>query len=241
MTSVATAWIADHGHVPDPSWHPPAASAAAAAAAVPASVPAHAPVPAPARSAAGDVAVTHLVGRNLRRLRRQHRMSLEELARRSGVSRAMLGQIEQAKSVPSIKTLWQVAQAFDVSVSWFLDPGHEPGVVRIEAPADSPPLLRHASAEMRSLQQVGEGARHGFFEIRLAPDGALSLPASALARRVNVAVAFGVLHVAVEDGWQMLKPREALQFETTEALAWRNVGPTQVQAYVTVHGLGRNA
>ncbi|MFT3857202.1 MAG: helix-turn-helix transcriptional regulator [Aquabacterium sp.] len=219
MTSVATAWIAEHSRAPDLSWQAPIHP----------------------RQAAGDSALTHLVGRNLRRLRRQHRMSLEELARRSGVSRAMLGQIEQAKSVPSIKTLWQVAQALDVSVSWFLDPGHEPGIVRIEPPRDSPPLLRHATAEMRSLQQVSEVSRDGFFEIRLAPGGALSLPAAAAVRRVNVAVAFGVLHVAVEEVWQVLKPREALQFETAQALAWRNVGQTQVQAYVTVHGLGRTA
>lgn len=41
-------------------------------------------------------------------------MSLETLARFSGVSRAMLGQIETGKSVPTIKLIWKVAKALGV-------------------------------------------------------------------------------------------------------------------------------
>ncbi|MDF3025449.1 MAG: hypothetical protein K0R10_2810, partial [Alphaproteobacteria bacterium] len=55
-----------------------------------------------------------LVGANLRRLRTKRGHSLERLAKLSGVSRAMLGQIETAKSVPSIGVLWKVAMALQV-------------------------------------------------------------------------------------------------------------------------------
>ena len=55
-----------------------------------------------------------LVGSNLRRLRTKRGHSLERLAKLSGVSRAMLGQIETAKSIPSIGVLWKVANALKV-------------------------------------------------------------------------------------------------------------------------------
>ena len=45
------------------------------------------------------------VGRNLRRLRVKQGYSLERLAKQSRVSRAMLGQIETGKSVPTIGLL----------------------------------------------------------------------------------------------------------------------------------------
>ncbi|MFP3693209.1 helix-turn-helix domain-containing protein, partial [Burkholderia sp. SIMBA_048] len=48
-------------------------------------------------------ALEHLVGVNLARLRAERQLSLDALARASGVSRAMLAQIESARSVPSIK------------------------------------------------------------------------------------------------------------------------------------------
>jgi len=55
-----------------------------------------------------------VLGRNLRRLRTRRGHSLERLAKLSGVSRAMLGQIETGKSTPTISLLWKIATALDV-------------------------------------------------------------------------------------------------------------------------------
>ena len=65
-------------------------------------------------------ALEHLVGVNLARLRAERQLSLDALARASGVSRAMLAQIESGRSVPSIKVLHKIASALKVSVAAFL-------------------------------------------------------------------------------------------------------------------------
>ncbi|HTU64105.1 MAG TPA: helix-turn-helix transcriptional regulator, partial [Polyangiales bacterium] len=49
------------------------------------------------------------VAANLRRLRTRKGFSLERLARASGVSRAMLNQIELARSAPTVNVLWRIA------------------------------------------------------------------------------------------------------------------------------------
>ena len=56
-----------------------------------------------------------VVGGNLRRLRMRRGLSLEKLAQNSGVSRAMLGQIELGQSAPTINVLWKIARALDVT------------------------------------------------------------------------------------------------------------------------------
>ena len=56
-----------------------------------------------------------IVGANLRQLRIRRGLSLEKLAQRSGVSRAMLGQIELGQSAPTINVLWKIARALDVT------------------------------------------------------------------------------------------------------------------------------
>ncbi len=61
------------------------------------------------------------VASNLRRVRQQRGYSLETLARLSGVSRAMLGQIETGKSAPTITLLWKVATALGVSLSELIE------------------------------------------------------------------------------------------------------------------------
>ena len=53
-----------------------------------------------------DSAIPAALGRNLRRLRTRQGLSLERLARLSGVSRAMLGQIELGRSAPTITAPW---------------------------------------------------------------------------------------------------------------------------------------
>src|SRR6266540_2630709 len=61
--------------------------------------------------------LTPVVGSNLRRLRTQHGLSLERLAKASGVSRAMLGQIELGQSTPTINVLWKISSALGVPFS----------------------------------------------------------------------------------------------------------------------------
>ena len=61
--------------------------------------------------------VAQVVGTNLKEIRRVQGHSLDTLAAASGVSRAMLGQIETGKSVPTITLLWKVAAALGVQVA----------------------------------------------------------------------------------------------------------------------------
>ena len=55
-----------------------------------------------------------MVAENVKRLRFDMDLSLDKLAGLSGVSKAMLSQIEQARSAPSINVLWKIARALDV-------------------------------------------------------------------------------------------------------------------------------
>lgn len=84
---------------------------------------------APASRTAGDANgkpprvegdLTPIVGSNLRRLRLKRGLSLERLAKASGVSRAMLGQIELGQSTPTINVVWKIARALAVPFSTLL-------------------------------------------------------------------------------------------------------------------------
>src|SRR5579871_1296585 len=57
----------------------------------------------------------------LKELRREKGWSLDKTAEKTGVSKAMLGQIEREESSPTIATLWKIASGFDTSFSSFID------------------------------------------------------------------------------------------------------------------------
>jgi transcriptional regulator with XRE-family HTH domain len=66
-----------------------------------------------------DVAAA--VGRNVRALRQQRRMTIDALAAASGVSRGTVIQIETARGNPSIATLCHLASALRVGVASLVD------------------------------------------------------------------------------------------------------------------------
>ena len=56
----------------------------------------------------------------LKELRQLRGWSLDTAAKNTGVSKAMLGQIERGESSPTIRTLWKIAGGFESSFSSFL-------------------------------------------------------------------------------------------------------------------------
>ena len=78
-----------------------------------------------------DVAATVAV--NLRRLRAARGWSLEAFAGRSGVSKGMLVQLEQARTNPSLGTLCRVAEALSVSLTALIEASEKPPVQVVPA------------------------------------------------------------------------------------------------------------
>ena len=66
----------------------------------------------------GEPAV--MIGARLREIRTELDLSLEEAAKRTGVSKPMLGQIERGQSIPTVTTLWKIATGLKTPLSSFL-------------------------------------------------------------------------------------------------------------------------
>ncbi len=57
---------------------------------------------------------------NLKRIRERRKLSLDQLAQHTGVSKSMLRQIETGKSSPTISTLWKIANGLHLSFTSLL-------------------------------------------------------------------------------------------------------------------------
>src|SRR4051812_24213115 len=90
------------------------------------------------------------IGRRLKTLRTQTGMTLNELATRSGVSRAMIGRVERAQSSATAALLGKLCAALDVSLS------------DVVALAEKPPerLVRLADQPHWRDPDSGYGRRH---------------------------------------------------------------------------------
>ncbi len=79
--------------------------------------------------------VAAAIARNTRALRADRQWTLDQLATRSGVSKGMLVQIEQARTNPSIATLCRVADAFGINLAQLVELA-EDATVRVVAPSE---------------------------------------------------------------------------------------------------------
>ena len=60
------------------------------------------------------------IGLVLKEVRFKRGLTLDEASKLTGVSKAMLGQIERGESVPTISTLWKISTGLKLSFSEFL-------------------------------------------------------------------------------------------------------------------------
>jgi transcriptional regulator with XRE-family HTH domain len=107
------------------------------------------------------------VGANLRRLRTRRGLSLERLAQRSNVSRAMLSQVELGRSAPTINVLWRVAHALDVTFSALLSKDSEASPIVMREAAAKRLTSRDGAFSSRALFPFDRPRRVEFYERRM--------------------------------------------------------------------------
>ena len=111
------------------------------------------------------------VAERLRRLRAAANLSLQDLAGRSGVSRAMLSQIETLKANPTIAVLWKISHGLGVPFAELLGTNAAPAV-RLARTADARYLFS-ANRRFRSRPLLANvpGHRVELYELRLEARG----------------------------------------------------------------------
>jgi transcriptional regulator with XRE-family HTH domain len=114
------------------------------------------------------------VGHTLQRLRVARNYSLDELARRSGVSKSVLSQIERDRTNPTVGTLWRLAKALGVEIEDLLR-SDEPRPIRIVDDHDTPILSSpDGRCTIRILGPVELAGKVEWYEMRFAAGGELA-------------------------------------------------------------------
>ncbi|MDX2287437.1 MAG: XRE family transcriptional regulator [Hyphomicrobiaceae bacterium] len=143
--------------------------------------------------------VPAIVGNNLKRLRKAHGYSLERLAERSKVSRAMLGQIETGKSVPTVSLLWRIADALGVSVAGLLAVENLPPITVLRREQTAVTYSGVGNFKRRALFHTGRKRTVDFFEISIEPGHTEKIESLPSAGEHYLVLAYGELVVTVGD------------------------------------------
>ncbi len=188
----------------------------------------------PSEETAPTADLAPVVGQNLRRLRVKRELSLEKLSRLSGVSRAMLGQVELGQSAPTINVLWKISTALGVPFSALIGSKQTGGVTVLRSEQAKVLSSHDGRFRSRALFPFDEPRRVEFYELRLAPRAEEKAEPHAPGTVENLVVSAGAVEVEVDGQRQALRAGDAIVFEADSAHVYRNAGEGEAVLYLVM-------
>jgi len=165
-----------------------------------------------------------VVGDNLRRIRAERGFSLERLAGLSGVSRAMLGQIELGQSTPTINVLWKVARALGLPFSALISSATAPGATVLPASRAWILKSRDGAFTSRALFPMDRPRHVEFYELHLARGAEERAEPHPPGTGENLVVAEGAVEIEIAGETRRLETGDAILFQADVPHVYRNVG-----------------
>lgn len=183
----------------------------------------------------GDAAdLAPVVGSNLRKLRTRRGLSLERLSQLSGVSRAMLGQIELGQSAPTINVLWKIARALEVTYSALLSSQSSGGARVLRSDESKILTSKDRSFSSRALFPFDAPRRVEFYELRLTTGGVEEADAHPPGTSENLVVTQGSVEIEVAGEVHKLDTGDSIVFEADTPHSYRNAGKGESVMYLVM-------
>lgn len=167
----------------------------------------------------------------VRQLRREKAWSLDRMAQITGVSKAMLGQIERGESSPTVATLWKIASGLQVSFSCLLQSPQCPGAVGDLNALQTPGMA------VEPLFAFDPQLRMEVLIVTLAP-GAESHSEAHVPGAVEHLVGInGTLEVSwgSSSQWHQLLPQQGLRFNADQPHGYRNHADVPARFHCMLH------
>ncbi len=178
--------------------------------------------------------LTGVVAENVKRLRGDLDLSLDKLANLSGVSKAMLSQIEQARSAPSINVLWKIARALDVPFAALISKRTD-AQLQVIRKSDSKILSsQKGSFISKALFPLDIPRRVEFYELNFKAGCVEKAVAHPPGTAENIAIAEGELEIEVSGQKTLLKEGDSIYFVADVAHIYRNTGSKECRAFLVM-------
>lgn len=178
--------------------------------------------------------IIEVVKENLKVMRHVKKLSLDKLATRCGVSRAMLSQIEQGKSIPTIAVLWKIANGLNVPFSDLIKEksGEEVQVLKYE---NTKILYSNSKVfSSRALFPFTGSRKTEFYELILKPGGIEVAEPHQAGTTENIVVVHGKLRIRIENKVYELEPKDSIYFRADVPHEYSNPSEQETLMYLVM-------
>lgn len=149
---------------------------------------------------------------SLRDARKAQGLSLDAVAKLSGVSRSMVSQIERAESSPTVATLWNLTKALQVDFAGLLDGKADAGIEVMRAGVAPVIGGRGQDLTIRILSSADAVGEHEVYDMRFKDGGSLESKPHSPGCREHVTVISGTIRVRSGSDEQVLGPDDTARY-----------------------------
>lgn len=172
------------------------------------------------------------LGARIRELRLGRNLTLAELAAASGISIGTLSQMERDLVSPTVRTLFTLSGALDVSPAWLIDPEHdgdkdEPYIVRADRRV---PFLHTEGLRKDLISPAASKRLKGFYLIIEPGGGSGPAPYVHTGEEIGLVIS-GVLELRIEDSIFVLREGDCFSFASNKPHSFSNVGTAQATVF----------
>ena len=167
--------------------------------------------------------INSIISENLKRLREAKKLSLDAVAKLSGVSKSMLGQIERGEVNPTISTVWKITNGLKLS---FTELVSRPEADVELVSKDELHMLDSGNKKFRNYPVFPFEANRRFemYYIEIEPGENLDSEAHPEETQEFITVFSGILEVVVNGQSFSLAAGSSIRFKADSVHKYRNTG-----------------
>ncbi len=171
------------------------------------------------------------IAANLKRIRKSKKMSLDILARKTGVSKSMLGQIERGESIPTISTIAKITNGINISFEELLYP---PTASVLVIDNDKLPIVRYKEGtyQMHSFFPGEKRGKFEVFELKIEPGGDCESLSEETDNCEYIIIVQGVLTLKTTEGIYEVSAGHAVKIASSGSYCYQNSGGSQLILYI---------
>lgn len=168
-------------------------------------------------------------------LRRKNKLTLDQLASISGVSRSMLSQIERGQANPTLGVTFRIAQAFGISIGELVEQPWGNATIDVIHGDDANNLFRaDRECKIRTLSPLHMEKDVEFYELRLAANAKLQSAAHFEGARELLTVTQGSAVVHSGSNSCTLNKGDSAHYRADLEHCIENNGDKELVAYLVV-------
>ena len=174
------------------------------------------------------------LGVQLKKIRNQRGMSLDEIARLTDVSKGQLAQMEKGESNPTVSTIWKIADGLKISFSSLLQ-APKNSVKKIK-PTEVP-FLTEDSGRYRVFSIIPYDPERGweFYRVELDPSCSYESASHMLGVQETLTIVDGRMKVELETEEVELSKGETLVFSGNQKHRYVNTSESMSVIHLIIH------